>query len=433
MVSRSLMVRLVSLSIVMGLIGGTIAGRFTSPSSGTTLGPGQTIEERRFVEESDSIKAIEKVVPAVISIVATKDLQVFQQSGDPFAPFRNDPFFRQFGIPAPQQESEGESQPETRRQQVSGGTGFIVRADGLAVTNKHVVVDTEADYTALTNEGTEYDVEIISRDPLNDLAVIQLHVKKTDGSTESRSEEDKVFGDKPENLPAAVLGDSLTLQVGQHVLAIGNARGEYVNSVTSGIVSAIGRQIQASDKGGQFRETLSDLIQTDAAINFGNSGGPLVNLAGEVIGVNTAIDEGANGVGFAIPVSQIRPALASVEKLGRIVRPFLGVNHMLLDERGAEELKLEGVDHGALIVGDRSKKEFGVVPDSPAEKAGLKIDDVIIEVNGEEVTLKNTLQTIISKHAPGDKIHLKVWRDGKSIELEVELDELKPESLQPVE
>ncbi|MBI5413691.1 trypsin-like peptidase domain-containing protein [Candidatus Peregrinibacteria bacterium] len=417
-----LLVPVVLVSVISGAVGGSI---FTKRQ--TLKNPEKIVEERNYVEESDSIDAIQKVVPAVVSIVAAKDLQVFkQQPLNPFAPFENDPFFRNFGFQFQQPQQQQDQQPETKRQKVSGGTGFIIESDGLAITNKHVVADTGADYSALTKDGKEYDVEVISRDTVNDLAVIQLH-EKTEDKKDRKTGEKKDFGDKPKALPAAKLGDSSKLKVGQRVFAIGNARGEYENSVTSGIISAVNREIQASDQGGGMQETLSNLIQTDAAINFGNSGGPLINLGGEVVGINTAIDASAQGIGFAIPVNQFKPVLESVKKYGKIVRPILGVMHTILNKDKAKELKLDGVEYGALITGDRSKKEFGVVPGSPAEKAGLKLDDVIVEVDGEKVTEDNTLQGIVQKHAPGDKLKLKVWRAGNTFEVTVTLEERQEE------
>lgn len=425
--------QIAGISLLFGIAGGALFVNiysFSGSDGVSTRLPTRVVEEKHFVEESDSVSAIKKVAPAVISIVATKDLQVFkQQPIDPFFFFENDPFFRNFGPQPPQgrQQQQQEQQPETRRQQVAGGTGFIIQKDGLALTNKHVVLDTQADFSALTKEGKEYDVEVISRDPVNDLAVIQLHEKTEDKSTRKTGEK-KDFGPKPSDMPISPLGDSSKLQVGQKVLAIGNARGEYENSVTAGIVSAVNREIQASDQGGGMNETLSGLIQTDAAINFGNSGGPLINLGGEVIGINTAIDASAQGIGFAIPVNQIKPALVSVQKNGRIVRPVLGVMHTILNKEKAKEMKLEGVEYGALITGDRSKKEFGVVPDSPAEKAGLKLDDVILEVDGERVTEDSTLQSIVQNHSPGDTLKLKVWRNGTTFEVAIKLEERKEEN-----
>lgn len=425
-----LLMQVIIISLLSGAFGAVAFVKLQKPQSSGGGSPTRIVEERNYVEESESIDAIQKVAPAVLSIVATKDLQIFQQQPfDPFFFFENDPFLRDFGFPFPQQRQQQQPQqqePETKRQRVAGGTGFVIEPQGLALTNKHVVADTAADYTALTKDGKEYDVEVISRDPVNDLAVIQLH-EKTEDKANRKTGEKKDFGAKPKNLPTTRLGDSSKLKVGQKVFAIGNARGEYENSVTAGIISAIGREIQASDLGGNMRETLSGLIQTDAAINFGNSGGPLINLGGEVIGVNTAVDTTATGIGFAIPVNQIKPALESVQKFGRIVRPVLGVMHMILNKEKAKELKLEGIEYGALITGDRSKKEFGVIPGSPAEKAGLKLDDVILEVDGEKITEENPLQGIVQKHAPGDKLKLKVWRNGSTFEKTVTLEERKEE------
>lgn len=403
-------------SFAFGLLGAAVAITYLgeqSPSSVNSI----RLPSTYFVEESDSVSAIEKVTPAVVSIVSTKDLQVFRnQPLDPFFFFNQDPF-SPFKIP-------NQQEPETQRQRISGGTGFIIQNDGLTLTNKHVVSDTKADFTAITKDGKEYDIEVISLDPINDLAIIQLH-EKTQDDEERKTGDKKNFGAKPNDLPYAVLGNSTDLKVGQKVFAIGNARGEYSNSVTAGIISAFGRKIEAgSARGGQL-ETLSGLIQTDAAINFGNSGGPLINMAGEVIGINTAIDASANGVGFAIPVNQITPILESVKQFGRIVRPWLGVMHIILNKEKAEELKLTGVTNGALITGDRSKKEFGVATGSPAEKAGLKMDDVILSVDNEQVTEMHTLQSMIQKHAPGDKIKLNVWRDGKTFDATVTLEERK--------
>lgn len=428
------LIPLIIIALLSGLIGGGIAIKLQKNANYSPSGaPARIIEDRRYVEESDGINSIQAVAPAVISIVAAKDMQIFRnQPFDPFFFFEQDPFFKNFGFPTPfqrpqQEQQQQQQQPETRRERISGGTGFIIQPDGLALTNKHVVSDSNADYTAVTKDEKEYDVEIISLDPSNDLAVIQLHEKSEDNSSRKTGEK-RNFGAKPANLPIARLGDSSALKVGQRVFAIGNARGEYDNSVTAGIISATNREIQASDTGGSMRETLSGLLQTDAAINFGNSGGPLINMAGEVIGVNTAIDAAASGIGFAIPVNQIKPALESVRRVGRIVRPMLGVMHILLTKEKAKELKLDNLEYGALIVGDRSKKEFGVIPGSPAEKAGLRIDDVILEANGERITIDNTLQNLVQRYAPGDRLRLKIWRNGSTFEVNVTLEEKKEQT-----
>lgn len=432
--NRKNIVKIVLLSFVSGILGAAFYISVGSGSSTLNGKPERIIEERTYVEESEAIDAISKGVPAVMSIVATKDLQIFQQQNPFDLFFFNDPFFEQFGIPRqrPQQREQPREQPEKKepefqRQTVAGGTSFLVAENGLAITNKHVVNDPQADYVALLPSGKEYDVEILSLDPLNDLAVIQLHEK---GKEEEgrRTGEKRNFGKKPSGLPIVKLGDSLNVKVGQRVFAIGYARGEYENSVTAGIVSAVGRQIQASDQSGGFRETLSNLIQTDAAINFGNSGGPLINLVGEVIGINTAIDASASGIGFAIPINEVKAVLSSVEKYGKIVRPILGVRHVILNKETAEQFGLKGVEYGALITGDRTKGEIPIVPGSPAEKAGLRVDDVILEVDGEKVTEKRPLQAIIRSHQPGDTLKLKVWRSGSTSEVNVKLEELKETS-----
>lgn len=423
----------VLVSFISGLLGATLFSGLSGDNISSFNGkPAKIIEQKTYVEESEATNAIEKAAPAVMSIVATKDLQTFRQN--PFDLFYfNDPFFEQFGFPfggQPQQrrgqgrQEPQQQEPETKRQTVAGGTGFIVRDDGFALTNKHVVNDKDADYLAILPSGKEYDVEILSIDPLNDLAVVQLHEKVVDANGRKTGEK-KNFGAKPSKLPVVELGDSSQVKVGQRVFAIGYARGEYENSVTAGIVSATGRQIQASDQGGGFRETLSNLIQTDAAINFGNSGGPLINLAGQVVGINTAIDAAASGIGFAIPANEVKAVLSSIETHGKIVRPLLGVRHVILNKETAEQYGLSGVEYGALISGDRTKGETPIVPGSPAEKAGLRVDDVILEVDGEKVTDKHPLQAIIRGHQPNDTLRLKVWRSGSTFETTVKLDELK--------
>ncbi len=411
--NTKIFLQVTAISLIAGLVGGGIATVAQNQGLTYTQNGTQVVQERHYIEESDSISAIEKVAPSVLSIVATKDIAIMQQM-----PFQ---FFGPFGMLQPELE-EPSTAPKTQKKQVSGGTGFIVTADGLSLTNKHVVADQSADYTAFTPDGKQYDVEVISRDPVNDLALIQLHEKNPDDADATAK---KPFGAKPEKLPFVEMADASKLKVGQKVFAIGNASGQYDNSVTGGIISAIGREIDAGDARGGFRETLTGLIQTDAAINFGNSGGPLINLDGEVIGVNTAIDQGANGIGFAIPANQVIPAIESVKKFGKIVRPFLGVQHIILNEKKAKELKLEGVSYGALITGDRSKKDFGVIEGGPADKAGLTLDDIILEVDGQKINEEHTLQSVIQGHAPSDTITLKVWRNGSIIEAKAKLEERK--------
>lgn len=349
------------------------------------------VEERNYIEESQSVSAIEKVNPAVISVVASKDLEVYYR--DPFD------FF------------EGVTR-EIRREQVGGGSAFIISADGMAVTNNHVVLDAKADYGALNRDGRRFKVEVLAADPSIDIALIQLY--ETD---------DKGAKKKPENLNVIKFGSSSALKVGQKVLAIGNALGQYDNTVTSGIVSGIGREIVAGDRRG-YSEQLLGLIQTDAAINPGNSGGPLVNLSGEVIGVNVAIDRAAENIGFAVPIDDVTRIVESFRQNGRIVKPVLGVRYLLLNDIKAKELGLN-INYGALLVGDEGKGEFAVIPGGAADKAGLKIRDVILEVDGAKIERDFPLQKAIRGRKAGDKILLKIWRSGKEFEQEVVLQELK--------
>ena len=363
-------------------------------------------ERLAFVEESSIISAVEKISPAVVSIVITKDLPIFKRRpfffdfdqffSDPFA----DPFFNNFH----NRQNESENEGETQRRKVGGGTGFIFNEKGLVLTNRHVVADESADFTVILQDGSEFSAKVLDRDTQNDIAVLQI-VQEGEGR----------------QFPTVDFGDSAKIKIGQRVIAVGNALAEFENTVTSGVISATGRAITASDGWGRG-EQLSGLIQTDAAINPGNSGGPLVNLAGEVIGINTAIANGANGIGFAIPVNDAKSVIESIQKHGKIIRPFLGVRFLVLNEARAKKLQIP-VDNGALLVGDDSKGEFAVVPGSPAEKAGLKMKDVILQVNDLEINEENDLRTIIAKSNVGEEIILKVWRSGEELELKVQLEE----------
>jgi serine protease Do len=216
------------------------------------------------------------------------------------------------------------------------------------------------------------------------------------------------------------LGNSDNLQIGQTVIAIGNALGEFRNTVSVGVISGLGRTITAS--GGGLIETLEDVIQTDAAINKGNSGGPLLNLKGEVIGVNVAMAQEAQNIGFAIPINRAKKAITQVKTLGKIVYPFLGVRYILVTPEIQEERNLP-VDYGALIVKGESPQEPGVIPGSAADKAGLREGDIILEVDGQKITPQNSLAKVIQTHNPGDKIVLKILREKKELILEATLGE----------
>ena len=408
--SKKFIVFIVFVSFFSGLLGGIITNEFvkSSVNKATDTVVQKVTEEKTYVEESDSIDAIKKVSASVVSIVLSKDVKVYKNSPYQFfnSPFDNDPFFNQFF--GQQYAPQGQGQSEMKRQKIGGGTGFVFTADGLVITNKHVVSDDSADYTIITNDGVEYGGKVVSKDPMNDLAVVRI-VQKDDKSP------------KVKTFPIVDFGDSDTLQIGQSVLAIGYALGEYQNTVTKGIISAKGREITAGGSG-STTETLSGLIQTDAAINGGNSGGPLINMKGQVIGVNVAIAANAQGIGFALPINDVKPVLESLQKNGRIIRPMLGVRYLILTPEKADELQIK-VNSGALLVGENAQGKFAVVPGSPVDKAGLKMGDVILQIDGKDISINYTLQQAIRNKQPGDTVKLKVWRSGEALDKELKLGE----------
>lgn len=287
-------------------------------------------------------------------------------------------------------------------QSEGAGTGIIVSKDGYVLTNKHVVPDGTTDVKIIAADGTSYEnVKVIGSDPSNDIAFL------------------KIEGEK--DLPAATLGNSDTVRVGQKVIAIGNALGQFQNTVTQGIISGKGRPLQATDGNGQDAESLTNLFQTDAAINPGNSGGPLVNINGEVIGINTAVAEQAQGIGFAIPINDAKGLLEGVLEKGRVVKAFLGVQYIMLNKSLANEVNAE-LDHGALVY---AGADDPVVSGSPAAKAGLKRGDIILKVNDEEVNENASLSTRLNKYQPGEEVTLTVHRNGKDQSIKVTLEEYK--------
>lgn len=373
----------------------------TQPPEKTQL-PKEEIKPSPYLaqtsQEEAVIKVVKKASPAVVSIIISKDMPIYEEY------YENPlPGFPEFKIPQYRQKG-------TQKQKIGGGTGFIISQDGLILTNKHVVADTEAEYTAVTNAGKVYKIEVLARDPFQDLAVLKIN-----------PEDSELF---QESFPVLQLSDSDTLQIGQTVIAIGNALGEFRNTVSVGVVSGLGRTITAS--GGGIAETLENVIQTDTAINRGNSGGPLLNLRGEVIGINVAMDQTAQSIGFAIPINKAKRDIRQIKTIGKIVYPFLGVRYILITPEIQEEKNLS-VDYGALIVGGTEISEPAIVPDSAAEKAGLKEVDIILEVDKEKITSQNSLAKIIQKYNPGDKVILEVLRGEEKIEITAVLGEINGE------
>jgi len=343
--------------------------------------------------EQAIINTVKTATQSVVSIVVSKNLPTYVQEW--VNPFGDSSFF---DIQIPQYVQKG-----TEYKKVGSGSGFIISNDGLILTNKHVVSDNEADYTVIMNDGSTYKTKILALDPVQDLAIIKIEDAKN-----------KTF------VPL-VLGDSSGIQIGQSVVAIGNALGEFNNTVSVGIVSGLSRTISASDQIGSIYETLDDIIQTDAAINSGNSGGPLMNLKGEVIGINTAMAQNASNIAFAIPINYAKKDIEQVISTNKISYPFLGVRYLLVDASVQKEYELF-VDYGALVL-KGIDGEPAVTEDSPAQKSGIKEKDVILEFNGEKITKTNTLSKIIQKYNVGDSIKLKILRDDSEQEIDVVLSE----------
>ncbi|GIW65185.1 MAG: hypothetical protein KatS3mg093_164 [Candidatus Parcubacteria bacterium] len=345
-----------------------------------------------FSLENTITQVIEKTSPAVVSIVISKYVPIVERYYvNPFEEFELPPEikpFFQFEFPVPQYRQKG-----YEKQKVGGGTGFIVSSDGFIITNKHVVSDSKAEYTVYLNDGRKLKAEILALHPTDDLALIKINAN---------------------NLPTLALGDSDKIKLGQFVVAIGNALGEFQNTVSFGVISGLRRSITASDEHGNV-ERLEGLIQTDAAINFGNSGGPLFNLRGEVIGVNTAIARGAENIGFAIPINRVKKMITEVKAKGKVEVPFLGIHYLLINEEIQKKFNLP-VDYGAYIY---SEDQSAIVPDSPAELYGLRDKDIILELDGEKITPQNSLSQIIMKKNVGQKVLLRVLRNNQTLDIYV--------------
>lgn len=413
---ESINIRVYILSFLVALVGG-FGGSWMAMQMLENSDNDRVIVSRPetvFVEESLTIDAISKVNPSVVSIIASKQLAAMRRPVSLF-----DLFGSEFGFGGPGLErrdsfrqSPAPSDQEGPKQKVGGGTGFIISTDGLVLTNKHVIDDATAEYSVVLADGSELFAKVLSKDPLNDIAFVQLF-------------EDEDMSQKPVDLPIVTLGDSDQLPVGSKVIAIGNALSEFDNTTTSGIISGLGRSITASNSMGAA-DKLSNLLQTDASINPGNSGGPLVNLNGEVIGINTAIAQSANGIGFAIPINEAKNLVETVLEHGKIIRPMLGVRYVEINPNIAKDLDLE-VEYGAFLQDDIASGFRAVVKDGPADLAGLKSGDIILEMDGVRIDANTSLQKLVSMYKPKQEVSLQVWRDGTTINLQVELGEFEVE------
>ncbi len=287
------------------------------------------------------------------------------------------------------------------KRQVGGGSGFFVSADGIVATNKHVVEFEAAEFIVQTADGKKYPAKLLGADPRLDIAFLKVEGK---------------------DFRYVGFGDSDKLEPGQTVIAIGNALDEFRNSVTKGVVSGLNRRIVAGN--GLTTELIEEAIQTDAAINPGNSGGPLLDLRGRVVGLNTAVSVRGQSLGFAIPSNTLKRDFEAMVKFGRIARPFLGVRYQSITEDLIRKNQLK-VDHGALIVRGTDRNELAVAPGSPANKAGLVENDILLEVDGQRIDEEHSLSSLVGRRAPGDEIKLKLLHTGEERLVTVKLDELK--------
>lgn len=343
-----------------------------------------------MASKSPIVEIAKKVCPAVISVVASKDLPKAEN-------FYSFPYGgKEFILPKLEKGQKGKME----KTQIGGGSGFIVSENGYVFTSNHVVSDTSADYTVVLDPKHKYPVKILSRNPINDTAVLKI-----DG----------------ERFPYLEMSDSSKIELGEDVVAVGNALGEFSDTLSAGIVSGLSRFITAFGGIDHQMQNLRGLIQTDAAINPGNSGGPLVNMEGKVIGINTAMIAGAQNIGFAIPINYAKKDLEEIKKYGKIIVPFLGVKYVLLSKDMAESNKLP-VYNGALVVRE-TLGESPVVKGSAADKAGVKEWDIIIECNAEKITMKNPLANILAKCKIGQETEMIVLRDNKELRLKVKLVE----------
>jgi len=391
---------------VFGFVSGGAAGIFSSKITqkihryfpNIKLPPINTPADKQqiIVEDSAVIDVVRKSSPAVVSIIISREVPNNIQD------FFNDPesFFNPFSGDNSTQQTPQSDQGGTTKQQIGGGSGFFITSDGLLLTNRHVVEDTQASYTVVTGEGKQYEAKVLARDPVRDVAVIKI---------------------EGNNFPTLSLGDSDSLQIGQTIIAIGNSLGEFANSVSRGIVSGLKRNVDAGSGFGNT-ERLTDIIQTDAAINLGNSGGPLIDIEGNVIGINVAMAQGAQNIGFALPINQAKRIIEQAQGGAKISIPFLGVRYINITPVIQKEAQLP-FDYGVLVLRGNKITDLAVIPGSPADKAGIIENDIIFEVNGQKINSDNQLSDAIIKYNVGDNITLKIWHKGEIKDIQATLQE----------
>ncbi len=344
---------------------------------------------------NDLKTTIKKVLPAVVNIIVVKDYKALKKDGLIKFPV---PLGKNKDLPMRNTDID-----QNGMIKIGSGSGFIVDSSGIIISNRHVVSDPYSKYTVITNENKKLQASVLARDPMSDIAILKI---------EDHNE-----------FPFLRLGDSSVLELGESVIAIGNALGIFQNTVSSGIISGLSRSITAQIDTKSPLQEIHGLIQTDAAINPGNSGGPLVNLKGEVIGINIAVIAGAANIGFALPINAIKRDLDDIKKFGRIRTPLLGVHYLMIDENIKEEYKLP-IDRGAFITSERPFSP-SVIEKSPASRAGLKNGDIILEINGERLSTEKTINDVLEICEVGENLKIKGLRGKNNFELEITLTERK--------
>jgi len=331
-------------------------------------------------KEQRVIKVIEKAMPAVVSIAVSEKDKTEKSSSNHFSLEKAD----------------------SSQDFINGGSGFIIEEKGIVLTNRHVVSGKDIQCFITLGSGEKFKAELIARDPLDDLAILQ-------------------FNSNGKNLPVIPLGDSNKVKLGETVLALGNVLGFLKNTVSAGIISGLSRSITAQIEKNTKPSEMRGLIQTDAAINPGNSGGPLINLSGRAIGISVATVAGLENIGFALPIDIVKRDLNEFKKHNRITRSFLGIRYLTINEDASKEFSLP-VKYGALIIKGHSF-DTAVVEKSPADKAGIKEKDIILEWNGDKITSDKNIQDYLSNSQVGDKVVMKILRDGKKFERTLTLTE----------
>ncbi len=346
------------------------------------------------MEQSPIVKTVKKILPAVVSVTSSKYLEDYESPLDFFGP----EMFSPSGLNS-----------SKKKKKTGGGSGFIVDPKGIIFTNRHVIEDPKAEYLVVLQNDEKLKPEILGKDPINDVAILKINHPSVTG------------------LPYIDLGDSSRLELGENVIAIGNALGMFQNTVSNGIVSGLSRSIIAQSSFSKEKTKLRGLIQTDAAINPGNSGGPLVNSFGQAVGINAAMVYGAENIGFALPINNAKKDLNDILNFGRIREPFLGIRYVMIDKDIKEKYHLP-IEAGALIVSETQLTQGignAVLDGSPAHKAGLQETDIIMELANKKISQEETLTDILNECEIGENLPIKILRRGNPKTLKITLSEKK--------